>query len=141
MLISDDMAFSVDVFDEILEKELGGWKEMETKGYMVLQEGDFDVKHELQELEKLLEENAHVVVIEQKPKFELKDLPEHLEYAFLEENDQKPVIVAEILVEVLKKQKNAITWKITDIKGISPSDCSLKINLEERAKPNIVTSK
>ncbi|XP_023754509.1 uncharacterized protein LOC111902933 [Lactuca sativa] len=55
--ISDYMAISIDVFGEILEKELGGWKEKETEGYMVLQEGDFDVEHEIQELDKLLEES------------------------------------------------------------------------------------
>ena len=68
---------------------------------------------------------------------ELNTLPEHLEYAFLEEGEQKPVIITsnltqiekDQLVKVLKKRKNAIAWKITDIKGISPSCCSHKINL------------
>ncbi|GJY65457.1 reverse transcriptase domain-containing protein, partial [Tanacetum coccineum] len=32
--------------------------------------------------------------IEEPPKLELKDLPSHLEYAFLEENDKLPVIIA-----------------------------------------------
>ncbi|GJS17038.1 reverse transcriptase domain-containing protein [Tanacetum coccineum] len=32
--------------------------------------------------------------IEQPPKLELKDLPSHLEYAYLEENDKLPVIIA-----------------------------------------------
>ena len=45
------------MFDEILEQQFGGWKEKETKCYMVLQEGDFEVEHDLQELEKLLEES------------------------------------------------------------------------------------
>ena len=48
---------------------------------------------------------------EQKVPIELEKLPEHLEYAFLEENKQKPVIIAadltteekDSLVEVLKK--------------------------------------
>lgn len=81
--------------------------------------------------------------IKQKAKIKLKVLPEHLEYAFLEENEQKPIIIAidlttkekESLVEVLRKQKNAIAWKITDIKDISPSYCPHKINLEEGVKP------
>ncbi|XP_052627208.1 uncharacterized protein LOC128133721 [Lactuca sativa] len=75
-------------------------------------------------------------------KSELKILPGHLEYAFLEEGEQKPVIIAsdltksekEELVRVLKKRKNVIAWKITDIKGISPSYCSHKIKIEEGAK-------
>ncbi|GJT33214.1 hypothetical protein Tco_0923633 [Tanacetum coccineum] len=32
--------------------------------------------------------------IEEPPKLELKDLPSHLEYAFLDENDKLPVIIA-----------------------------------------------
>ncbi|XP_023744816.1 uncharacterized protein LOC111892971 [Lactuca sativa] len=57
--ISDDTAFSVDVFDELHEKELGGWKEKETEGFMVLEEGDFDAELDIQELEKLLEESEY----------------------------------------------------------------------------------
>ncbi|GJU93836.1 reverse transcriptase domain-containing protein [Tanacetum coccineum] len=63
--------------------------------------------------------------IEEPPKLELKDLPSHLEYAFLEENDKLPVIIAkglkndekDALLKVLKSHKGAIAWKITNIKG------------------------
>ncbi|GJV65057.1 reverse transcriptase domain-containing protein [Tanacetum coccineum] len=63
--------------------------------------------------------------IEEPPELELKDLPSHLEYAFLEENDKLPVIIAkglkndekDALLKVLKSHKRAIAWKITDIKG------------------------
>ncbi|GJW06816.1 reverse transcriptase domain-containing protein [Tanacetum coccineum] len=34
--------------------------------------------------------------IEEPPELELKDLPSHLEYAFLEENDKLPVIIAKV---------------------------------------------
>ncbi|GJT12353.1 reverse transcriptase domain-containing protein [Tanacetum coccineum] len=62
--------------------------------------------------------------IEEPPKLELKDLLSHLEYAFLEENDKLPVIIAkglkndekDALLKVLKSHKRAIAWKITDIK-------------------------
>ncbi|GJS95711.1 reverse transcriptase domain-containing protein [Tanacetum coccineum] len=62
--------------------------------------------------------------IEEPPKLELKDLSSHLEYAFLEENDKLPVIIAkglkndekDALLKVLKSHKRAIAWKITDIK-------------------------
>ncbi|GKA06578.1 hypothetical protein Tco_0685802 [Tanacetum coccineum] len=62
--------------------------------------------------------------IEEPPELELKDLPSHLEYAFLEENDKLPVIIAkglkndqkETLINFLKSHKRAIAWKITDIK-------------------------
>ncbi|XP_052626821.1 uncharacterized protein LOC128133425 [Lactuca sativa] len=78
----------------------------------------------------------------QNTKTELKALPYYLEYAFLEDGQQKPVIIAvdlakhekESLVGVLKKRQGAIAWKITDIKGISPVYCSHKINLEDGSK-------
>ncbi|GJX30581.1 hypothetical protein Tco_0238660 [Tanacetum coccineum] len=54
--------------------------------------------------------------IEEPPELELKDLPSHLEYAFLEENDKLLVIIAkdlkndekEALLKVLKSHKRAI---------------------------------
>ncbi|GKB57718.1 reverse transcriptase domain-containing protein, partial [Tanacetum coccineum] len=62
--------------------------------------------------------------IEEPPELELKDLPSHLEYAYLEENDKLIVIIAkglkDALLKVLKSHKRAIAWKITDIKGIDP---------------------
>ncbi|GKC51568.1 reverse transcriptase domain-containing protein [Tanacetum coccineum] len=66
--------------------------------------------------------------IEEPPELELKDLPSHLEYAYLEENDKLPVIIAkgleddekDALLKLLKSHKWAIAWKITDIKGIDP---------------------
>ncbi|GJT67292.1 reverse transcriptase domain-containing protein [Tanacetum coccineum] len=63
--------------------------------------------------------------MEEPPELELKNLPSHLEYAYLEENDKLPVIIAkglkddekDALLKVLKSHKRAIAWKITDIKG------------------------
>ncbi|GJX29782.1 reverse transcriptase domain-containing protein [Tanacetum coccineum] len=57
------------------------------------------------------------------PEVELKDLPPHLEYAFLEGNDKLPVIIAKdlkneekaALIEVLKSHKRA-TWKLPDLR-------------------------
>ncbi|KAL7603345.1 hypothetical protein Lser_V15G20375 [Lactuca serriola] len=57
--INDDMAFSV---DDVLEKELRGWKEKETEGYMVLGDGDFDAEIDIKELVKLLEESEYCEV-------------------------------------------------------------------------------
>nr|GFD09520.1 DNA-directed DNA polymerase [Tanacetum cinerariifolium] len=62
------------------------------------------------------------------PEVELKKLPPHLEYAFLGNNGEWPVIIAKDLspnkktdlINVLKNQKKAIAWKLTDIKGIDP---------------------
>nr|GEU76758.1 reverse transcriptase domain-containing protein [Tanacetum cinerariifolium] len=77
------------------------------------------------------------------PKVELKELPPHIEYAFLGNNGEWPVIIAKDLsskektdlINVLKARKKAIAWKLTDIKGIDPEFCSLKILLEEEHSP------
>ncbi|GKD07702.1 reverse transcriptase domain-containing protein [Tanacetum coccineum] len=83
--------------------------------------------------------------IEEPPELELKDLSSHLEYAFLEENDKLPVIIAkglkndekDALLKVLKSHKRAIAWKITDIKGIDPHFCTHKILMEDDYKPTV----
>ncbi|GJY56593.1 reverse transcriptase domain-containing protein [Tanacetum coccineum] len=80
---------------------------------------------------------------EDPPDLELKDLPSHLEYAFLEGDDKLPVIIAKnlkdedktALIKVLKSHKHAIAYKISDIKGINPQFCTHKILIEENAKP------
>ena len=72
----------------------------------------------------------------------LKELPEHLKYAFLQPKKAKLVIVSfglteleeQKLLEILRKYKKAISWSIDDLKGISPSICMHKILLEENAK-------
>nr|GFC47724.1 DNA-directed DNA polymerase [Tanacetum cinerariifolium] len=59
------------------------------------------------------------------PEVELKELPPHLEYAFLGDNGKWSVIIAKDLslnektdlINVLKTRKKAIAWKLTDIKG------------------------
>nr|GEZ81290.1 reverse transcriptase domain-containing protein [Tanacetum cinerariifolium] len=79
------------------------------------------------------------------PEVELKDLPPHLEYAFLGDNNKWPVIIAKdlsvdeksALLKVLKSQKQAIAWKLTDIKGIDLEFCSHKILLEEDYTPKV----
>ena len=65
----------------------------------------------------------------------LKELPEHLKYAFLKPEKAKPVIISVGLtkleeqkpLEILRKYKKAIAWSIDDLKGISPSICMHKI--------------
>nr|GFA43487.1 hypothetical protein [Tanacetum cinerariifolium] len=79
------------------------------------------------------------------PEVELKELPPHLEYAFLGENKKWPVIIAKglnvnektALINVLKSRKKAIAWKLTDIRGIDPEFCSQKILLEEDFSPKV----
>ncbi|GJR23608.1 hypothetical protein Tco_0972135 [Tanacetum coccineum] len=79
------------------------------------------------------------------PEVELKDLPPHLEYAFLEGDDKLPVIIAKdlkdeekaALIKVLKSHKRAIAWKLSDIKGVDPEFCTHKILMEEDYEPTV----
>nr|GEU67370.1 reverse transcriptase domain-containing protein [Tanacetum cinerariifolium] len=80
--------------------------------------------------------------IEEPPDLELKELPSHLEYAFLEGTDKLPVIISKelkdeeksALLKVLKSHKWAIAWKISDIKGIDPRFYTHKILMEDDFK-------
>nr|GFC34139.1 reverse transcriptase domain-containing protein [Tanacetum cinerariifolium] len=81
--------------------------------------------------------------VDEPPEVELKDLPHHLEYAFLEGDNKLPVIIAKelsseekaALIKVLKSHKRAIAWKLSDIQGINPEFCTHKILMEEDYKP------
>nr|GFC15024.1 reverse transcriptase domain-containing protein [Tanacetum cinerariifolium] len=61
--------------------------------------------------------------VDEPPEVELKDLPHHLEYAFLEGDNKLPVIIGKelrseekaALIKVLKSHKRAIAWKLSDI--------------------------
>nr|GEW49511.1 reverse transcriptase domain-containing protein [Tanacetum cinerariifolium] len=79
------------------------------------------------------------------PIVELKDLPPHLEYAFLKGDDKLPVIIAKdlsveekaTLIKVLKSHKQAIAWKLSDIKGINPKFCTHKILMKDDFEPAV----
>nr|GEV15998.1 DNA-directed DNA polymerase [Tanacetum cinerariifolium] len=83
--------------------------------------------------------------IDEPPEVELKDLPPHLKYAFLEGNNKLPVIIAKelgdeeksALIKVLKSHKRAIAWKLSDIQGINLEFCTHKILMEEDYKPAV----
>ena len=68
-----------------------------------------------------------------------------MKYAFLEPEKQKPVIISAALTEIeeqkllqiLRKYKEAISWSIEDLKGISPSIFTHKILLNDDAKTYI----
>nr|GFB49326.1 reverse transcriptase domain-containing protein [Tanacetum cinerariifolium] len=83
--------------------------------------------------------------VDEPSEVELKDLPHHLEYAFLEGDNKLPVIIAKelgseekaALIKVLKSHKRAIVWKLSDIQGINPKFCTHKILMEEDYKPAV----
>nr|GEW85741.1 reverse transcriptase domain-containing protein [Tanacetum cinerariifolium] len=81
--------------------------------------------------------------IDEPPEVELKNLPPHLEYAFLEGDDKLPVRINKdlsveekaTLIKVLKSHKQAIAWKLFDIKGINLEFCTRKILMEDDFEP------
>ncbi|GJT87853.1 DNA-directed DNA polymerase [Tanacetum coccineum] len=129
-----------------------------------LDEDYYDTEGDILYLEKLLNEDPSPTLpplknndlkqvdvtmtrpsIEEPPELKLKDLPSHLEYAFLEGTDKLPVIISKelkneekaALLKVLKSHKRAIAWKISNIKGIDPSFCTHKILMEDDFKPAV----
>nr|GFC28477.1 reverse transcriptase domain-containing protein [Tanacetum cinerariifolium] len=64
--------------------------------------------------------------VDEPPEVKLKDLPPHLEYAFFEDDNKLPVIIAKelgdekksALIKVLKSHKRAIAWKLSDIQEV-----------------------
>nr|GEV80983.1 DNA-directed DNA polymerase [Tanacetum cinerariifolium] len=65
---------------------------------------------------KLVEESKAKSFVEEPPELELKELPSHLEYAFLEDSNK---------------------LLISDIKGIDPRFCTHKILMEDDYKPAV----
>ncbi|GJR22049.1 reverse transcriptase domain-containing protein [Tanacetum coccineum] len=126
-----------------------------------IDDADFDPKGDILLLEKLLNDDPSSPLppkelnfeelktikssIDDPLELELKDLPSHLEYAFLEGTNKLPVIIAKNLkdeekarlLKVLKSHKRAIAWKISDIKGIDPQFCTHKILMEDDFKPAV----
>ncbi|GKB37701.1 DNA-directed DNA polymerase [Tanacetum coccineum] len=126
-----------------------------------IDDANFDPEGDLLLLEKLLNDDPSSPLppkelkfeeiktvkssIDDPPELELKDLPSHLEYAFLEGTDKLPIIISKelkdkekaALLKVLKSHKQAIAWKISDIKGIDHSFYTHKILMEDDFKPTI----
>nr|GFB87281.1 reverse transcriptase domain-containing protein [Tanacetum cinerariifolium] len=84
---------------------------------------------------KICEAHSEKSSVDEPHVAELKELPPHLEYAFLEGDDKLPVIIAKdfsveektALITILKSHKRAMAWKVFDIKGINPEFCTHKI--------------
>ena len=80
--------------------------------------------------------------ISEPQKIDLKPLPMELKYAYLEDHEQCPMVISALLstaqedslLQVLKQNKKALGWRISDLKGISPAVCTHHIYLEEEAK-------
>nr|GEV37274.1 reverse transcriptase domain-containing protein [Tanacetum cinerariifolium] len=94
---------------------------------------------------KVVEPTTEKSSIDEPPVVELKDLSPHLEYVFLEGDDKLPVIIEKdlkdkektALIKVFKSHKQALTWQLSDIKGIDPKFCTHKIQMEDDFKPAV----
>ncbi|RDX89660.1 hypothetical protein CR513_28589, partial [Mucuna pruriens] len=77
------------------------------------------------------------------PPMELKPLLGHLKYAYLDTEQQLPIIIAsnlpqeqeDTLLSVLRQHKKAIGWKLSDLPRINLSICMHRILMEEESKP------
>ncbi|GKB61601.1 reverse transcriptase domain-containing protein [Tanacetum coccineum] len=114
-----------------------------------IDDADFDPEGDLLLLKKLLNDDPSSPLppkelhfeelktikssIDDPLELELKDLPSHLEYTFLEGTDKLPIIISKELkdeekatvLKVIKSHKRAISWKISDIKVVKLLDAGL----------------
>ena len=89
------------------------------------------------------EEEKQRLVNEELPKLILKPLPTELKYAYLEDYKKCLAVISstltihqeDCLLEVLRRSKKAIGWKISDLKEIIPLICIHHIYMEDEAKP------
>ena len=123
--------------------------------YLLDHENDMNMKerNEIDEIffrqEPILKHNLPVEILGDPPPpkgdpvFELKKLPDTLKYAYLDEKKIYPVIInsnlsvqeEKRLLSTLRRHRAAIGYTLDDLKGISPSMCQHKINVEPDAKP------
>jgi hypothetical protein len=70
-----------------------------------------------------------------KSPIELKPLPSGLKYAFLNDNEESPLIISDKLskyetiqlLTILEKHHSAFGYSLQDLKGISPALCTHRI--------------
>ncbi|XP_022004335.1 uncharacterized protein LOC110901879 [Helianthus annuus] len=160
----DDMLYYVDIVDTCVSSHFQGTiEEIDTDTHLLCENQD-GISQERRKTEQLVlqigddgsqspdqfvEIDREVAgkskpSVEDPPSLELKELPPHLEYAFLDEECHFPVIISASLakeekrqlLEVLTLHKKAMAWKIMDIKGINPSFCTQEILMEDNYKPS-----
>ena len=104
---------------------------------------DQDIDACIEEVMMINKEARYEELPMDEPTLELKTLPSTLKNAFFDEEKAKPVIISstmdikqeEKLLEVLKKNKEAIGWTLKDLKGLDPSLCTHRIFLEDESRP------
>nr|GEY11480.1 hypothetical protein [Tanacetum cinerariifolium] len=142
-LVFDLSNFEIDFKEPIVKSSSPTLTPFGERGYSFLEKILNEDPFQLPPMDlKLAEETKEKSSVEEPLELELKVLSSHLEYAFLEDSNKLPVIIAkdlkdvekEALIKVLKSYKWAIAWKISDIKGIDPRFCTHKILMEDDYK-------
>ena len=120
---------------DTLTEELAECAKEQQEADMKYVQGHWRRKHEI--LPLVIEKE-----ISKPQKMELKPFPVELKYAYLEEQEQCPLVISSLLstsqqgslLHVLRENKQALGWNITYLKGINPAVCTHHIYLEEEAK-------
>ncbi|XP_021737695.1 uncharacterized protein LOC110704208 [Chenopodium quinoa] len=139
------MHASNDLLENVLlnENEVGDQKEIQLYEEILYEKEETTPDQEmLQTYEVFQVEEEEISNGMGAPKVELKPLPLGLRYVFLDANDTFPVIVnanfteeqTSSLLNVLKKHRKDSGYTLDDLKGICPSLCMHKIDLEEGAR-------
>src|ERR1044072_811474 len=139
------MFFRVEVVDELVCEEFIRISNKDTLEAVIIEGGELDefedeefveMVHQLESAESLSstirwkeELTRDTDVSDKSEKVELKALPSTLKYAYLDEGQEKPVILSsslspleeEKVLRVLRDNRAALGWTISDIKGISPA--------------------
>ena len=79
-----------------------------------------------------------------KPTIELKPLPSGLRYAFLNNDQDSPMIISDKLsheeslrlLTILEKHRSAFGYSLQDLKGISPTLCTHRIPIDPDSIPS-----
>ncbi|XP_048229359.1 uncharacterized protein LOC107262498 [Ricinus communis] len=139
--LATSMRHSLDYDDTGDERELSNEQLLEQLAYLLASEPsrstDPFVSLDKSDVQKVKPSIEDPLVLE------LKELPKHLSYAYLDKAKRLPVIITadltpeerEMTLLSLKKYLMAIAYKIMDIPGINPSFCSHKILMEDSFRP------
>ncbi|CAJ2661901.1 unnamed protein product [Trifolium pratense] len=157
----DTQCFRIELVDEVIEDIFKVQNSSSTLEKVLVNSLD-NVEEEGEREIELCLSNLNASRVDESPKFEnllevrdkdqmeeerkvpeLKQLPSHLKYVFLSDDASFPAIISsklthleeEKLLRVLKSNKAAMGWTISDLKGISPTFCMHKIKLEAEFKP------
>ena len=104
---------------------------------------DQDIETCIEEVMMINEEADFKELPLDEPTEELKLLPSTLKYAFLDSQHEKPVIsLSQLneekekrLLDVLRRNEQAIGWTLADLRGLDPSLCTHRIFLEDESRP------